>query len=181
MGLCFGLGASLGSGILFSWAKNQPIVFSRLSEGLFLHAVGNIFPAAVEETAFRGGIVHFTSAYLNPTWGLVAGSVPFGVLHFFGRLFGNPVTLQHALGVSVAGLLLSLLYMKFGLVSAFGCHWVWNSLCGQWVKAMSLPRPGGVQAFEGSRTTAVVLVSLSLLLILMRKNIEAVCHRGYSS
>jgi len=168
IGLCFGLGASLCSGISFSLINHQPIIFSSFWDGAFYRFVGNVFPASVEETAFRGGVVHFVSAYLNTTWGVVVGSVPFGALHFFGRLFGNPVTFQHALGVSVAGLLLSLLYLRFGLVSAFGCHWVWNALCIQWVKAMSLPSHGGAQMFEGAWTTTAVLVCLSFLPTLIR-------------
>lgn len=164
IGLTFGFLASLLSGLAFSWTSGHHVDFSQFSDNLGLKALGNIFPAVVEETAFRGGVVHFVSTLFSPSLGLAAGSIPFGVIHFFGVLFGNPVTIQHALGVSMAGLLLSLLYLRFGLASAFGCHWFWNTLCGSWVKALALPQSGGVQTFEGAWTTIIVLFALSFAL-----------------
>ncbi|MBI5630080.1 MAG: CPBP family intramembrane metalloprotease [Elusimicrobia bacterium] len=164
VGLAFGLLASLLSGLAFSWALGHHVDYSQFSDNFGLKALGNIFPAAVEETAFRAGVVHFVSAFFSPSLGLAAGSVPFGVIHFFGMLFGNPATIQHALGVSVAGLLLSLLYLRFGITAAVGCHWLWNTLCGSWVKALELPKSGGVQIFEGAWTTIIVLSALSFAL-----------------
>lgn len=164
IGLTFGLLASLLSGLAFSWASGHHVDYSQFSDNFGLKALGNIFPAAVEEAAFRAGVVHFASAFYSPSLGLAAGSVPFGVIHFFGILFGNPVTIQHALGVSVAGLLLSLLYLRFGLTAAVGCHWLWNTFCGSWVKALQLPKSGGVQTFEGAWTTIIVLSALSFVL-----------------
>lgn len=162
-GLCIGLVASVVAGHALSWVSSFSIDYSQFGNEIGMKLVANVFPATVEETTFRGGIVHFVSAYLSPSAGIAAGSVPFGLIHFFGRLFGHPVTLQHAVGVSVAGALLSLLYLRFGLTAAFGCHWIWNALCGQWVKALGIPKQGGVQLIEGAWTTTIVLAALFLL------------------
>ena len=109
--------------------------------------------------------MHFASVYWGSMWGVAAGSIPFGLIHIFGMFFGNPVTLQQVVGVSIAGGLLSLLYLRFGLISAIGCHWMWNSLCTQWVKVLGIPKQGGVQYIEGAWTTSIILGILYLLLL----------------
>lgn len=164
VGLAIGLCASFLSGVLYWKLYGNTLSVEKLSQGLFFRTISNVFPASIEEMGFRGGVVGLVTSFFGQVWGLAAGSFPFGVLHFVGRFFGNPVTIQHAMGVSVAGLLLSLLYLRFGLFAAFGCHWIWNSLCGQWVEALSIPKPGGVQAFEGAWSTTAVLTIIAIFL-----------------
>ena len=94
----------------------------------------------------------------NNTVGLMSGSLPFGLIHLVGRLLGKPVGVLHVIGVTAAGLLLSLAYLRFGLMFAIGVHWIWNSLCGTWVSIFGLPKNGGVQMIEGAWTTVLVLL-----------------------
>jgi membrane protease YdiL (CAAX protease family) len=153
IGLIVGLLASLMAGHALAFMFDHSIDYSAFQVDLALNLTANIFPATIEEVAFRGGLVHFASAYWGPLVGLGSGSVPFGLLHLFGAVFGHPVTFQHVIGVSMAGLLLSLLYLRFGLLSAISCHWIWNVLCSQWVTVLRIPKRGGVQYIEGAWTT----------------------------
>jgi membrane protease YdiL (CAAX protease family) len=67
IGLTFGFLASLLSGLAFSWTSGHHVDFSQFPDNLGLKALGNIFPAVVEETAFRGGVVHFVSTLFSPS------------------------------------------------------------------------------------------------------------------
>jgi len=43
----------------------------------------------------------------------------FGLLHIFGRIFGNPIGVAHVVRTTASGLLLSILYLRFGFWDAF--------------------------------------------------------------
>jgi membrane protease YdiL (CAAX protease family) len=157
-GFAAGLVASIGSGILFYLAK-RPTLADPLTPVLRpSRAISNIGTAAIEEASFRAGVVQIVASAWGPWAGLVAGSVPFGALHLLNILFGSPPSLAHVIGVSAGGWLLSLLYLRFGLTAAFACHWVWNSLATNWVRAFQLPRKSRMVLFEGAWTTDLVLV-----------------------
>jgi membrane protease YdiL (CAAX protease family) len=173
LGLAAGLVASGGSGLLF-YLVNRPTLASPLAPVLRpSRAISNLGPAALEEAGFRGGVVHIFAAAWGQWAGLLAGSVPFGVLHLLNFIFGNPSNLTHVVGVSVAGWLLSLLYLRFGLGAAFACHWVWNSLATNWTRAFQLPRDSAIVLFEGAWTTDLVLVLLCIAIHLLRQRDRA--------
>ena len=153
------------AGLLFAAFTCGGVDWSAGGDKLAVRLMGNASPALVEEVGFRGGVVHLLAQYFGNWAGLLGGSVPFGVLHLVGRLFGHPIDLAHVVGVSLGGLLLAVLYLRFGLWAAVSCHWLWNTLCSTWVDVLSLPRKGGVQLFEGAWTTSVVLAIASAVLI----------------
>jgi len=168
-----GLGVGLGTGLILSvscgllfhhqygTASAAPIAASLDPS----RALRNIGPALLEEASMRAGVVYLLNG-LNGAWaGLAGGSIPFGLLHLFGRLFGNPVDFAHVIGTTASGLLLSILYLRFGFWAAFGCHWVWNSLAVTWVRYAGVELPGGVQEFEGSVGTVLLLILACLCLM----------------
>ncbi len=160
-GLLVGFAASVASGLL-SLAVSPGLAHESLLQAFRGPAlVGNLSPALVEETAMRAGVVHLAAGFCGPGLGLLLGSVPFGALHLFGLLFGNPVTFGQVLGTAVAGLLLSLLYLRFGLWAAVGCHWAWNSLAGFWKRFIGL---ASTNVFEAAPSTVLVLALLCFAL-----------------
>jgi len=167
LGILLGLATSMVSGLLYyavykpEISHNLPVIFK---QNLPLAATSNISSAVIEEAAFRGGLVHFIAAYWGQTAGLLGGSIPFGLAHLAGRIWGIPVDLLHVIGTAMAGLLLSLVYLRWGLLSAIGLHWTWNSLCLVWVRSFCLGQNGAI-VFEGSITTTSVLVMISLALL----------------
>lgn len=164
IGVIIGLLVSFSSGISFQLANNTAKDFSAFPDGLGKAAVANVSSAFLEEVGFRGGVVNGLVQWGGKTAGAAGGSVPFGLAHLAGRVFGQPVGAMHVLGTTLAGLLLSLVYLRYGLWAAISCHWVWNTFCGAWIRFFGIPRLGGVQAFEGAWTTSLVLLVFSTLL-----------------
>ena len=162
-GLSMGLGVSLAAGLLFSSTHGTEIDFHRASHVL-LRFVVSVPSGVLEEAAFRGGVVHCAAAYFGETWGLAAGSVPFGLLHLINLFFGFPIDFSQMMGLFAAGLLLSLVYLRLGLIAAVEVHWIWNSLSGLWVGVLALPSATGQMLFEGAWTTTAVLLGVSLAL-----------------
>jgi membrane protease YdiL (CAAX protease family) len=161
LGLLAGFGVSLASGMLFSMTHGVSIDFHQVSHVSLRFAV-SIPSSVLEETAFRGGVVHFVATYFGGAWGLMAGSVPFGLLHLLNLFFGIPVDFSQMMGLFAAGLLLSLVYLRLGLIAAVEVHWIWNSLNGLWVGALALPSGTGQMIFEGAWTTTAVLLGVCL-------------------
>lgn len=158
IGVAIGLSLSITCGLLFRLLHGVSI------ETAFLAGIGqsgflrNLGPAFIEEASMRAGVVHLLNGLSGPWAGLAGGSLPFGLLHIFGRIFGNPVGIAHVIGTTASGLLLSILYLRFGFWAAFGCHWVWNSLAGAWVRYAGITARDGMQQFEGAPETVIVLV-----------------------
>jgi membrane protease YdiL (CAAX protease family) len=176
-GAAVGLAASLGSALLF-YAWKRPTLASPLAPVLRpSRVISNAGVAAIEEAGFRAGVVHIATAAWGQLAGLLAGSIPFGVLHLLGFIFGRPPSLTHVISVSAAGWLLSLLYLQFGLTSAFACHWVWNSLASNLARAFQLPRRTGVMMFEGAWTTVLVLVILCVVIHRLARSSTAPVHQ----
>ena len=179
-GIFIGLIASITSGLLYYFTSSTYVSETELSilslifnENTGVRFISNLSPAIVEELGFRGGLVHILNAQFGELAGLLGGSIPFGVLHIIGRIFGQPVGISHIIGVTFAGLLLSLLYLRYGLLSAIGCHWIWNSLVRFWVSILDLPKKGGIQVFEGSWTTSVVLAALCIMIYFIKNKKES--------
>lgn len=173
VGAIIGLLVSFSSGIIFHLVNNTTKDFSAFPNGLGKSAIANISFAFLEEVGFRGGLVNGLVQWGGKTAGIAGGSVPFGLAHLAGRLFGQPVGFMHVIGTTLAGLLLSLVYLRYGLWAAISCHWVWNTLCGAWVRFFDIPKQGGMQVFEGAWTTSLVLLAFSIML--------AVQLRGYNT
>lgn len=165
-GLLIGLFISFASGIGFAVVSGYGLSFGKIFTNLHINSVANLSPALLEEFVFRGGMVELTTNLLGRAAGLGIGSVPFGILHLLGKLFGNPVTLAQVLGISLAGLMLSLVYIHFGISGAFACHWVWNSLVANWVRVYETSDKVTVNAIEASWVTCAVLLAVSLVLFL---------------
>ena len=165
----FAIGAVLGLMIscisAFLYVKTHDLNFewAKFSEQISYSATVSIASATVEETVFRFCIVHGTAALTNPTFGLIAGSLPFGFGHLLNKFSGQSVTMEQVIGITVAGLMLSLIFLRFGLWAAIGCHYVWNALSGPWVKGMALGDQG-ISSFEGAWTTTLVLSFFFVLL-----------------
>jgi hypothetical protein len=112
----------------------------------------------MEEIVFRAGIVHSTFQLFGQAAGLASGSIPFGILHLAGLLFGQSVTTAQIFGISLAGLMLSLMYFRFGILGASATHLTWNALIGGWLNVYGLTdRAGVTSALEGSWVTCAVL------------------------
>jgi len=162
LGLAVGLLVSCASGLLY-WQVQRPtgVDFTKLKENLPRRALANLATAAMEEMGCRGGTAWMLSATFGKLAACAGGSIPFGVAHFAGKLLGLPVTMAQVAGCILAGLLLTLLYLRFGLLSALTCHWAWNSLCGGWCKTLGL---ADTAAFEGAWTTDLTLGIVCLTL-----------------
>jgi len=158
IGLTVGLLISITCGLLFRLLHGEPatVTFGAAIEPASF--LGNMGPALIEEASMRAGVVHLLNGLNGPWAGLAGGSLPFGLLHIFGRIFGNPVGVAHVIGTTASGLLLSILYLRFGFWAAFACHWIWNSLAGTWVRYAGITSRDGMQLFEGAPETVIVLV-----------------------
>jgi len=164
-GLAVGLIISITCGLLFGLLHGEPAAVTfvaALEPASFLRNLG---PALIEEASMRAGVVHLLNGLHGPWAGLAGGSLPFGLLHMFGRIFGNPVDVAHVIGTTASGLLLSILYLRFGFWSAFACHWIWNSLAGAWVRYAGITSRDGMQQFEGAPETIIVLVVACAILL----------------
>jgi membrane protease YdiL (CAAX protease family) len=168
IGAVVGLLVSAASGGLY-YLVHRPELARPLATALRpSRFISNLGPASLEEVGFRAGVVQLLSSVWGTLAGLLGGSVPFGVLHLLGVLFGRPPSLTHVIGVSAAGWLLSLLYLQCGLLSAVACHWVWNSLASFWFRAFQLPAKTAQIQFEGAWTTDAVLLLTCAVLHLLR-------------
>lgn len=158
VGIGIGFVVSGLSGYLYAQTQSKIINWSTFLTQLPSSSVASIGPATVEEAVFRYGIVHGTTYLSGSILGCTLGSVPFGLLHLINKLMGQNISLEYIIGVTLAGLLLSLLFIKHGLWAAIGCHWIWNSLANPWIKAMNLNKTSGMSDFEGAFTTNAVLL-----------------------
>lgn len=165
VGLAVGLLVSIICGLLFRLLNGEGEADSFVATVQPVRFVQNLGPALIEEASMRAGVVHMLNGWHGPWAGLAGGSLPFGLLHIFGRIFGNPVGVAHVIGTTVSGLLLSILYLRFGFWAAFACHWAWNSLAGTWVRYAGITSRDGMQQFEGAVATVAVLIIACLCLL----------------
>jgi hypothetical protein len=157
-GLAIGLTISAVSGIGFGLTQGHQFLWENLSNNLPMNVLGQSSPALIEEIVFRAGIVHSTLYLFGKAAGLASGSAPFGILHLAGLLFGQSVTTMQILGISLAGLMLTFVYFRFGILGAFATHLTWNALVGGWIKVYGVTdRAAAVSALEGSWITCLVL------------------------
>lgn len=132
-------------------------VASRPSAQLLLdQALFQLRPALIEEVGFRFGIVVFAVAFFGRIPGLIAGSIPFGILHLLNFLSGQPIYWEYIIGTSIAGLFLTLIFMGFGLVAAILAHYTWNVLASVSSEVFRIPQ----ENIEGGTPTLLVLLVL---------------------
>jgi membrane protease YdiL (CAAX protease family) len=169
LGIGIGLWISIVSGFAFAQFENFPINWELFSQGIPVRIVASVSPATTEEVIFRYGIVQGANALAGVGVAAAAGSIPFGLIHLVNNLIGHEISLLQSLGVVIGGLLLTLLYLRFGLLTAIACHLAWNSLASAWVDALSLPKGPGMAMFEGAWSTSLVLLVGCLLLFFIPK------------
>jgi membrane protease YdiL (CAAX protease family) len=165
IGLAIGLFLSITCGLFFRFLHGEPTAFTFIATIQPAGFFRNLGPAFIEEASMRAGVVHILNGLLGPWAGLAGGSLPFGLLHIFGRFFGNPVGISLVIGTTASGLLLSILYLRFGFWAAFACHWIWNSMARAWVMYAGITSADGIQQFEGAPETVIVLVVACVILI----------------
>lgn len=164
-GLLIGIIVSLSCGVLFGLRHKYHLKIRKLFTGIQLRILGNTFAALGEEVVFRAGVVHFTAHFIGPIWGLLAGSAPFGLLHLLGSFFGQKRNASQILGITLAGFMLTLVYLNFGVIAAFICHLVWNSTVDGWAQAYDTNSKETTNDIEGSWLTCAILTKASLVLL----------------
>lgn len=164
-GILVGVTISVGSGIGFGMSQGYPFQWDKFFTGLPLRALAQFSPAFIEEIVFRAGIVHSTFLLFGKVAGLASGSIPFGILHLAGLLFGQSVTMAQVFGICLAGLMLSLMYFRFGILGAFATHLTWNALVRGWINIYGVSdKAATVSALEGSSITCSILALTCTLL-----------------
>ena len=164
IGLFIGVFVSVVSGVGYGLLNGYQLQFENFFTDVHFKALVNVFPALSEEIVFRGSIVNAIIQLAGNAWGIAAGSIPFGILHLLGVLFGNTVTISQIFGISFAGMMLSLVYVNFGVCGAFACHLVWNSLVTGWIKVYGIEDKAAISSLEGSWVTCTALLITSILL-----------------
>jgi membrane protease YdiL (CAAX protease family) len=163
-GIITGVLISLVSGVGFGVLNGYSLQLKSLFLNFDTKLIANLYPALTEEAYFRGGIVNLLTQSFGQTIGLAAGSVPFGVIHIIGIFFGKTITIAQILGISLAGLMLSLMYLRFGLMGAVSCHLMWNAFVPGWAKVYGLENKNTVGLIEGSWLTCSILLIVSIVL-----------------
>lgn len=123
-------------------------------------------PALIEEIGFRFGLVLLGFAFFGRNFGLLAGSLPFGVLHLLNFMSGQEVIWEYIVGTAIAGLYLSLVFMNYGLVAAIVAHYSWNVLAATSAQLYSFKQ----EQLEGGTGTLILLLLSSAVLLIQHRN-----------
>ncbi len=123
-----------------------------------------VHAACLEETFFRGGTVHFLAGFFGPGWAYLGGSVPFALMHFWHVGF----SLRYLACISSAGLLLSAVYIEYGLLAAIGVHYAWNVLSCFLIDVLKWP-VGGRWALEGEWTTTFIMLIATCAIVMVSR------------
>ena len=130
-------------------------------------------PAYGEEVGFRFGLANLTFGFFGFYPALIAGAVPFGLIHIMNFATGHPVEWDYILGVSLGGLLLTAIFMNFNLMASVIAHYVWNFLALFFSKGFGLPQ----ERLEGAPLSLAALALASAYLIWRYGNL----HKSGSS
>lgn len=114
-------------------------------------------PALIEEVGFRFGIVVFALGFFGFFPAIIAGSIPFGLLHIMNFISGLPIDWLYIIGTSVAGLFLTLLFLNYGLAAAIIAHYSWNVLASVTANIFKISQV----EIEGSLSTLAILTLFS--------------------
>ena len=113
------LAIALAGGAEFRWTLRAPAALAALAGPFIFYAVF----AAAEELIMRGYPIKVLDASWNRAAAILVTSVAFGLLHLFNPSAG----FLPAVNVTLAGVILGLLYLQSGsLWLAIGFHWGWN-------------------------------------------------------
>jgi membrane protease YdiL (CAAX protease family) len=160
MGLLFSV-LAFGASILMTLGIDFPVSASISVSDVMGRILFQVRAAVIEEIGFRLGILVFAYAFYGRIAALVAGSIPFGVLHLLNFISGEPIYWLYIIGTTIAGLFLSAIFIRYGLMSAIIAHYSWNVLASVTSIALSMPQ----ENIEGSYQTLLILTGLSLFLI----------------
>lgn len=164
-GAAYGAGVFVTSFLIFAINKG-PLSPMAISGGdLAEHFLYNFRPAIIEEVGFRFGLVLATLHFFGRIPALVAGSVPFGLLHLSNFATGQEIYWDYILGTSVAGLFLTLVFLNYNLGAAVMVHFIWNVLAQSSAQIFSFSQ----EELEGGAGTLAVLALCSVwLFVLLR-------------
>lgn len=137
---------------------------------LFSQLLFQVRPALIEEVGFRFGLALFASIYFGRTAGVIAGALPFGIMHLLNFATGQPIIWNYILGTTVAGALLTLIFFRHGLLAAILAHYCWNVFASVSARSFSFQQ----EALEGAATTFAVLAFFCVRLWLQLKNFSFV-------
>jgi len=165
-GTAAGTAMSVLAALLFFLAHRPAIGSWRAFLALPCRMMANVFPAAVEESGFRAGLVHALDGISGAPVAALGGSISFGLAHLLGRAFGRRCAPMHLLGATCAGLLFSVVYLRRGLLCAVAIHWSWNSLVRCWTDLFKLEPGRGVEVFEGAWTTVLLTLGVAVVYLL---------------
>ncbi len=85
-------------------------------------------PAFIEETVFRGVYLDYLAKRLGSLWGVGIVSGLFSFLHLLNILVGQTVMVPFLINAFFVGILLSVIYLRFGLLSAIVLHLLSNAI-----------------------------------------------------
>lgn len=120
-------------------------------------------PALIEEIGFRYGIVALAGFFFGGPAGLIAGTIPFGILHLLNFNSGAGIQWDYIIGTSVAGFYLSVVFLKMNLGAAILAHYSWNVLASVFSVLWQIPQ----ERIEGAWSTLILLMIFSVGILLM--------------
>ncbi len=109
--------------------------------------------------------MHFLASFFGPGWGYLGGSVPFALMHFCTGWF----SWRYFFCITSAGLMLSAVYLEYGLLAAIGVHYAWNVLSCFLIDVLHWPVVGR-WALEGEWTTTLInLIAAGAVVMVSRR------------
>lgn len=105
--------------------NDKASILQELSIRKFLVAAS---PAFIEETVFRGVYLDYLAKRLGSLWGVIIVSSLFSFLHLLNILVGQTVMVPFLINAFFVGILLSVIYLRFGLLSAMVLHLLSNAI-----------------------------------------------------
>ena len=169
-GAILGLIAFLCS-IVVLYISDHSTDFSKLELGSFLN---NLFfqvrASTIEEVGFRLGIVGIASQVFNKRIAIILGSIPFGLLHLLNFLSGQEIVWLYIWGTAVAGLFLSVIFLRSGLWAAIFAHYSWNVFSSSFGRISTFSQ----EDLEGATSTYLILIIMSAFLLYQDKNKQTI-------
>lgn len=167
-GLIYGIIAILTSVSFILWGSDWRVENLSMSN-IVNQLLFQIRPAVIEEVGFRYGIVVFALVFFGRTSALIVGAVPFGILHLLNFISGQPIYWEYIFCTAVAGLFLTLVFLRHGLGAAILAHYTWNVCAAVFSEVLKIPQ----ERIEGGSATFAVLVGLCLWLGFHKGRIKA--------
>lgn len=144
----------------------ESFVFNKVFDQILFQ----IRPAIIEEVGFRYGIAGLIFAFFGLVPALVAGSIPFGILHMLNFLSGDPIYWEYIIGTTVAGLFLTLVFLRHGLVAAILAHYTWNVLASTSAEILRIPQ----EKIEAGYPTLIILAVVSVWLFWSNQKLKKI-------